>query len=88
MGWWNNWWWHIRFRNSISSPSGNNSGGLGEKRMSGLIQLIAGIVIMVVGIVISMQPIGSSGNIIFYGAVIFGFILFIKGIINMIRGNW
>ena len=56
--------------------------------MSGLIQLIAGIVIMGVGIVISMQPIGSSGNIIFYGAVIFGFILFIKGIINMIRGNW
>ena len=51
--------------------------------MSGLIQLIAGIVIMVVGIVISMQPIGSSGNIIFYGAVIFGFILFIKGIINI-----
>ena len=54
--------------------------------MSGLIQLIAGIVIMIIAIVVSTY--WFEGNIIFYGAAIFGFIVFIKGVINMIRGNW
>ena len=52
--------------------------------MSGLTQLIVGIIIMIIALVVSTF---NVGGIIFYGAAIFGFIVFIKGIINMIRGR-
>ena len=59
----------------------------GDRTRGGTKQLILGIIIMGVSALVSIfGSIGSIG-IIFYGAIILGFIIFIKGVINLSRAG-
>ena len=56
-----------------------------DRSRKGSKQLVIGIIIMVISALVSIfGSIGSIG-IIFYGAILVGFIIFIKGVINLSR---
>ena len=51
----------------------------------GIKQIIYGIIVIAVAAIITMVGVAGNFAIIFFGAFIFGSILIIKGIINLIR---
>ena len=74
-------------KNQIQMLQSGRKINRGERTRGGTKQLILGIIIMVISALVSIfGSIGSIG-IIFYGAIIFGFILFIKGVINLSRAG-